>query len=189
MKILQALGFISYSLLIWSCKDPEPQKTEVPIAVKPDTSFDDYPAEVKRMVDNSGMDEDLKTFTDASLRIQTLEFDLRKQLGSSAHEGVVDSVITNHTKGAGLYHSMTAVYRMLLALPLSEQDRNRFISRMSSDEKTWLVTHFGGRSIKEALAMLGKLQNDIALGSAIMYGADTKENRDIILKQDQRLEQ
>lgn len=189
MKFLQAIGCLFFALSIWACKDAEPERAEVPVAVQPDTSFDAYPGEVKRMIDNSGMGEDFKTFSDASLRIQTLEFDLRKQLASSAQEKAVDSLVTNNAKGAGLYQSMMAVYRMLLALPLSEQDRKRFMSRMAPDEKTWLMTHFDGRSIKEALTVLGKLQNDIALGSAIVAGADTKETRDIILKQDQRLEQ
>lgn len=187
MKISQVIGCLSIAIWSWACKGPEPQRVEAPIAVRSDTGFDAYPREVKKMIDSSEFGEDFKIIMDASLRIQNLEFDLRQ--ASPAHEGAVDSLVTNNAKGAGLYHSMTAVYRMLLALPLSEQDRNRFRSRMLPDEKTWLVTCFGGRSIGEGLTMLGKLRNDIALGSAIMYGADTKETRDIILRQDQLLAQ
>jgi hypothetical protein len=117
-------------------------------------------------------DSNFATTLDASLAIQSIQFDFQKADSTAIDSSFINKTIINRPDGTNLSVLMMKSYRMALEYASRKSDIDYFNSQLSLSSGGWLEKKFYNKSKAEALISLFLLQKDIALISAIEINAD-----------------
>jgi hypothetical protein len=118
-------------------------------------------------------DSSFAALIDASLELQTLSFKIQKK----------ESLVTDNEYLKKLHSFITRVYDFALKRSIQKIDIDYYTNKLNISREDWIAMYFSHKTQKELKVTVELLQQDVAIASGIINGADTKEGRKEIEEQ------